>query len=44
MRKNVLFVKVMLSGTISKAVTLKGIKATKGAVAAIKAAGGQVEA
>jgi large subunit ribosomal protein L15 len=36
-------VKVILSGEISKAVTLKGIKATKGAKAAIEAAGGKVE-
>ncbi len=35
--------KVILSGEISKAVTLKGIKATKGAKAAIEAAGGKVE-
>lgn len=37
------FAKVMLSGEITKAVTLKGIKATKGALAAIQAAGGKVE-
>lgn len=36
-------VKVIASGEISKAVTLKGIKATKGAKAAIEAAGGKVE-
>jgi len=41
--KNVLHVKVMLSGTIETAVTLKGIKVSKGAKAAIKAAGGKVE-
>ena len=35
--------KVMLSGTVDKAVTLKGISATKGAKAAILAAGGSVE-
>lgn len=35
--------KVFLSGEINKAVTLKGIKATKGAKAAIEAAGGKVE-
>jgi large subunit ribosomal protein L15 len=35
--------KVMLSGEISRAVTLKGIRATKGARAAIEAAGGKVE-
>ena len=35
--------KVILSGEITKAVTLKGVKATKGAKAAIEAAGGKVE-
>ena len=35
--------KVILSGEVNKAVTLKGIKATKGAKAAIEAAGGKVE-
>lgn len=35
--------KVVLSGEIAKAVTLKGIKVTKGARAAIEAAGGKVE-
>ena len=42
-RKNMKFAKIVLSGEISKAITLKGIKATKGAVAAIEAAGGKVE-
>jgi large subunit ribosomal protein L15 len=36
--------KVVLSGAITRAVTLKGIAATKGAQAAIIAAGGTVEA
>ena len=36
-------VKVIASGEVTKAVTLKGIKATKGAKAAIEAAGGKVE-
>jgi large subunit ribosomal protein L15 len=36
--------KVVLSGELKKAVTLKGIGATKGARAAIEAAGGTVEA
>ena len=36
--------KVVLSGAITRAVTLKGIGATKGARAAIEAAGGRVEA
>ncbi len=35
--------KVFASGEISKAVTLKGIKASKGAKVAIEAAGGKVE-
>ena len=35
--------KVIASGEIKKAVTLKGISATKGAKAAIEAAGGKVE-
>ncbi len=35
--------KVMLSGELKKAVTLKGIGATAGALAAIQAAGGKVE-
>ena len=34
---------VILSGEISKAVTVKGLKVTKGAKAAIEAAGGKVE-
>ena len=36
--------KVVLSGKIEKAVTLKGVTATKGAQAAIEAAGGKLEA
>ena len=35
--------KVVLSGEIKKAVTLKGIAATKGARAAIESAGGKIE-
>ncbi len=35
--------KVVLSGELKKAVTLKGVAATKGARAAIEAAGGRVE-
>lgn len=35
--------KVILSGEITKAVTVKGLGATKGARAAIEAAGGKVE-
>jgi len=41
--KNILKVKVMLSGTIEKAVTLKGIAVSKGAREAIEAAGGKIE-
>jgi large subunit ribosomal protein L15 len=37
------FAKVMLSGEITKPVTLKGIKASKGALKAIELAGGKVE-
>lgn len=35
--------KVVLSGEISKAVTIKGLAVTKGARAAIEAAGGKIE-
>ncbi len=41
--KSILHVKVMVSGKIEKAVTLKGIRASKGAREAIEAAGGKVE-
>ena len=41
-RKNILHVKVILSGKITKAVNLKGIKATKGAQKAIEAMGGTI--
>jgi large subunit ribosomal protein L15 len=36
--------KVVLAGAIAKAVTLKGVAVTKGARAAIEAAGGKIEA
>ncbi len=36
--------KVVLSGTLTRAVTLKGLGVTKGARAAIEAAGGKIEA
>ena len=36
--------KVVLSGEIARAVTLKGVGATRGARAAIEAAGGRIEA
>lgn len=35
--------RVILSGEINKAVTVKGLKVTKGARAAIEAAGGKIE-
>lgn len=41
--KNVQRVKVMVSGKLEKAVTLKGIRVTKGAREAIEAAGGKIE-
>lgn len=37
------FVKIMLSGEITKPVTVRGIRVTKGAKAAIEAAGGKIE-
>ena len=40
---NILRAKVFASGEVTKAVTLKGIGASKGAIAAIEAAGGKVE-
>ena len=40
---NILRAKVFASGEVTKAVTLKGVGATKGALAAIQAAGGKVE-
>lgn len=42
-RRSTKYVKVVLSGDITKAVTLKGVPATKGAKAAIEAAGGKIE-
>ncbi|MCC5854693.1 MAG: 50S ribosomal protein L15 [Idiomarina sp.] len=41
--KNILFVKVIKSGEISRPVTVQGIKVTKGAREAIEAAGGKIE-
>ncbi|MCW8946088.1 MAG: uL15 family ribosomal protein, partial [Sedimenticola sp.] len=35
--------KIILSGTVSRAVTVKGLGVTKGARAAIEAAGGKIE-
>ena len=42
-KKDVLFVKVLKSGEVSRAVTVSGLKVTKGAKEAIEAAGGKVE-
>lgn len=42
-RKDVVSVKIMLSGAIAKPVTVRGIKVTKGAHEAIVAAGGKIE-
>ena len=43
LRDSTKFAKVMLSCELDKAVTVRGIKVTKGARAAIEAAGGKVE-
>jgi large subunit ribosomal protein L15 len=40
---NITRAKVILSGEISRPVTVKGLRVTKGARAAIEAAGGKVE-
>jgi large subunit ribosomal protein L15 len=42
-QRGILRAKVMSSGEITKPVTLKGIRVTKGARAAIEAAGGTIE-
>ena len=42
--RNTRRVKIMLSGDITKALTIKGLGVTKGARAAIEAAGGKIEA
>ncbi len=41
--KSILRAKVILSGKLKKAVTIKGLMVTKGAKAAIEAAGGKIE-
>jgi large subunit ribosomal protein L15 len=41
--RNIIAVKVMLSGEITRPITLRGISVTKGAQAAIEAAGGKIE-
>jgi large subunit ribosomal protein L15 len=43
LKKDIEFAKIVLSGEISRPVTVQGIKVTKGARAAIEAAGGSVE-
>ncbi|NOR51441.1 MAG: 50S ribosomal protein L15, partial [Gammaproteobacteria bacterium] len=42
-RQDIKRVKVILSGEINKPVTVRGLGVTKGALAAIEAAGGKVE-
>jgi large subunit ribosomal protein L15 len=42
-RNDMLAIKVIKSGSINRAVTVQGIKVTKGAREAIEAAGGKVE-
>jgi len=42
-RKDMLRAKVMLSGKISRAITIKGLSVTAGAREAVEAAGGKVE-
>lgn len=41
--KNIKFVKIVLSGEIARTVTVQGLRVTKGAKAAIEAAGGKIE-
>jgi large subunit ribosomal protein L15 len=41
--KSTKYVKIFASGKITKAVTIKGLRVTKGARAAIEAAGGKIE-
>ncbi len=41
--RNIKFAKVVLSGEITRPVTVQGLKVTKGARAAIEAAGGKIE-
>ncbi len=43
-QKNIKFVKVMLSGEITRPVTIQGIKVTAGAAKAVESAGGKIEA
>jgi large subunit ribosomal protein L15 len=43
LKQSTLYAKIIASGEISAAVTVKGLRVTKGARAAIEAAGGKVE-
>ena len=43
LKQSTLFAKIIASGEINQAVTVKGLRATKGARAAIEASGGKVE-
>lgn len=43
-RDNIKSAKIILSGSLTKAVTIRGLGVTKGARAAIEAAGGKIEA
>ena len=42
-RKDMTSARIILSGDVTRALTIKGLKVTKGARAAIEAAGGNVE-
>ena len=42
-KNKIKFVKIIANGDVDKAITIKGIKVSKGARAAIEAAGGKVE-
>ena len=41
--KDIQFAKVILAGEVKSAVTVRGLRVTKGAKAAIEAAGGKIE-
>lgn len=41
--RNIKFVKIIASGAIERAITVRGLRSTKGAKAAIEAVGGSVE-
>lgn len=41
--RNIKFVKIIASGAIDRAITVRGLRSTKGAKAAIEAVGGSVE-